>query len=309
MRLGDRWRNSKNKKEDKMKNTPIIVDSSALLHRAKNTTGMQLSYNDVASGVVFGFMWQVFKIAKNFETMNFIFCMDSKKSKRKEIFPEYKQKRNQKEKTEEEREFDKFCYKEFNSVYGYLKNIGFRNTRKIKGYEADDLIASFVMNNDLKDAIIVSGDHDLYQLLPYCKGMLSVSTGKIYSAADFIVEWNITPRLWRKVKTFAGCSGDGVPGIPGIGEKTAIEFLKGNLLNGKKHDSILKAIQEKELLDLTDKLVSLPFHSTPKLKVKKNKFNFDAFLELCQTYNFNSFTNNPKNYVDWKTLFEGTYKK
>ena len=93
---------------------------------------MQLSYNDVSTGVVFGFMWQIFKLAKNYETMNFIFCMDSKKSKRKEIFPEYKSKRK-KEKTEEEREFDELCYNEFNEVYKLLKKLGFNNTRKIKG--------------------------------------------------------------------------------------------------------------------------------------------------------------------------------
>jgi DNA polymerase-1 len=291
-----------------VKNTPIIVDSSSLLHRAKNTTGMQLSYNDVSTGVVFGFMWQIFKLAKNYETMNFIFCMDSKKSKRKEIYPEYKAKRK-KEKTEEEREFDEFCYKEFSEVYKLLKKLGFNNTRKIKGYEADDLIASFVLNNDLKDSIIVSGDHDLYQLLPHCKGMFSIVKGKLYSTADFIIEWNISPKQWAKVMTFSGCSGDGVPGIPGIGEKTAIEFIKGELTSGKKHDSIIEAIKEKNLLELTEKLVKLPFPTTPKLKLKKNEFNFDAFLEMCQTYNFNSFTNNPKNYVDWKSLFEGTYTK
>ena len=291
-----------------MKNIPLIVDSSSLLHRAKNTTGMQLSYNDVSTGVVFGFMWQIFKLAKTYETMNFIFCMDSKKSKRKEIYPEYKSKRK-KEKSEEEREFDEFCYKEFNEVYKILKKLGFNNTRKIKGYEADDLIASFVLNNDLKDSIIVSGDHDFYQLLHLCKGMFSIAKGKLYSTADFIVEWNISPKQWGKVLTFSGCSGDSVPGIPGIGEKTAIEFIKGQLTSGKKHDAIIEAIKEKNLLELTEKLVKLPFPTTPKLKVKKNNLNFDAFLELCQTYSFNSFTNNPKNYVDWKSLFEGTYSK
>jgi DNA polymerase-1 len=301
-----KWNNFKNKKKGNMKNIPLIIDSSSLLHRAKNTTGMQLSYNDVASGVVFGFMWQMFKLAKNYETMNFIFCMDSKKSKRKEIFPEYKAKRKR-EKTDEEREFDDFCYKEFSSVYKYLKAMGFNNTRKIKGYEADDLIASFVLNNDLKDAIIVSGDHDLYQLLPYCKGMLSLATGKLYSTANFIIDYNISPKQWGKVMCFSGCSGDGVPGIPGIGPKTAIEFLKGELTSGKKHDVIIEAIAKKDILELTEKLVKLPFPTTPKLKVKKNEFNFDAFLELCQTYSFNTFTNNPKNYLDWKSLFEGTY--
>ena len=42
---------------------------------------------------------------------------------------------------------------------------------------------------------------------------------------------------------------------------------------------------------------------------KENEFDFDAFLELCQTYNFLSFTDNPKNYRDWKDLFEGRYSK
>ena len=139
--------------------------------------------------------------------------------------------------------------------------------------------------------------------------MLSIATGKLYSTADFIIEHNISPKQWGKVMCFSGCSGDGVPGIPGIGHKTAIEFIKGELTSGKKHDDIINAIAKKDVLELTEKLVKLPFTTTPKLKVKKNNLNFDAFLELCQTYSFNSFTNNPKKYVDWKSLFEGTYSK
>jgi len=188
-----------------MKNTPIIVDSSALLHRAKNTIGTQLSFNDVASGVIFGFLWQIFKLAKNYETMNFVFAMDSKKSHRRNLFPDYKMHRRNKEKTEEEKEFDKHCYSQFNEVFKYLKKMGFSNTRKIKGLEADDIAASYLINNEMKNAILVSGDHDFYQLLPYCKGMLSLSTGKLYSAADFIIEWNIGPKEWKKVLCLSGC--------------------------------------------------------------------------------------------------------
>ena len=270
---------------------------------------MTLSHNDAASGVIFGFMWQVFKLAKNYETMNFIFCMDSKKSYRKEIFPDYKVKRNKKEKSPEEREFDNFCHGQFDVVYKSLKNMGFSNTRKIKGLEADDIMASFLINNDLKNSILVTMDNDLYQFLTKCKGMLSLSTGKLYSTADFIVEWNISPNRWKEVKTIAGCSGDEVPGISGIGYKTAIQFLKNELTKGKKYDSIIEGIKDVEMMKLTERLVVLPYEKTPKLKLRPNEFNFDAFLELCQTYNFLSFTDNPKNYRDWKDLFEGRYSK
>ena len=292
-----------------MKNTPLIIDSSSLLHRAKNTIGMTLSHNDAASGVIFGFMWQVFKLAKNYETMNFIFCMDSKKSFRKEIFPDYKVKRNKKEKSPEEHDFDKFCYGQFDVVFKSLKKMGFTNTRKIKGLEADDLIGSFLINNDLKNSILVSMDNDLYQFLTYCKGMLSLATGKLYSTADFIVEWNISPNVWKNVKAIAGCPGDEVPGISGIGYKTAIQFLKNELSKGKKYDSIIEGMKDVEKMKLTERLVVLPYERTPRLRVKENEFDFDAFLELCQTYNFLSFTDNPKNYRDWKDLFEGRYSK
>lgn len=290
---------------------PLLIDSSALLHRSKNTLGMQLSSNDVSTGITFGFLWQIFKLAKTYKTMNFFFCFDSRESKRREIFPEYKCNRKRKEKTQEEKDFDAICYAEFSRVFKIMKKLGFSNTRKIKGLEGDDLIASFVINNPeiMKKSIVVSGDHDLYQILGYCKGMLSLTTGKLYGAANFIIDMGISPNKYKSVMAISGCSGDGVPGIPGVGEKTAIDFLKGNLTSGKKYLDIINEIQrgDKSVILFTERLIELPFKGTPKLRIKKNRLDFDAFIDVCQEYSFNTFLNNPKNFNDWRDLFNGTF--
>ena len=83
----------------------LLLDCNYLCHRAKHSTG-DLSYGGDATGVIYGFLKSLSGFQDFFNTSNFVFCWDSNTSKRKEIYPEYKANRENKEYTDEEIVFD-----------------------------------------------------------------------------------------------------------------------------------------------------------------------------------------------------------
>ena len=78
----------------------LILDSPYLCHRAKYMTGA-LSFGENATGVIYGFLKSLSGFQSLFNTSNFVFCWDSNTSKRREIYPEYKANRKDKEYTDE----------------------------------------------------------------------------------------------------------------------------------------------------------------------------------------------------------------
>lgn len=296
-----------------MKHT-MLVDTSALLYRAKHAVGNKLSHQDIETGIMFGFFIQIFKLANKFKTNRFVFCLDgsgsSNKSKRKMIYPDYKNSRQ--DKSDSEKKFDDICYKKFDEIIDYLKTFGHKNILSFPGYEADDIIASFLLCNvDLrKGSVIVSSDNDFYQLLHLCKGMFLSQKNYIYTKHDFEDEFGIEPKQWKDVKEIAGCKGDAVPGVPGVGYPTAAKYLRGELTKGKIFDRI-EAKEFKSVRKMARRLTSLPLDKTPKVHHIDDRYdlNFDAFLDMCSQLSFNSFIVNRENFNCWKRFFEGDYGK
>lgn len=281
----------------------LVVDSSWLLHRSKHTLGETLSHNDVKTGILFGFLWSMFKFSKDYKTSRLIFCFDSKENKRKLFFPEYKLGRSTKEKTEFEKLLDKAAYEQFNVVPKLLQQLGFRHIYRYRGFESDDLIASICISNPhIKDKIVIlSNDNDLLQLLPHCQG--------IHNAKGFINEkmfkeqYGIEAEDWKKVKMWAGCDSDEVPGIPGFGVATAIKFIKNPPMKGVLSQRFYSS-EGKAIMERNKKLTTLPYEGTPDIKISgKDRLDWDAFLDICSMYALETFLSNKKNFDFWKDFF------
>ncbi len=274
----------------------IIIDSSALAHRVKYTLAeLSTEYHD--TGVIYGFLKKMLEIAKTFNTCHFIFTFDSKHSKRKEIYPEYKARRKD-TLTEEMKELNVKCYKQlFQLRKEILPYIGFKNIFQVKGYEADDIIA-YIVKNFIDDYIVYSGDADLYQLLDYCsmyKPNLSV-----YTLNDFQNEYGITPKQWIDVKSYAGCKSDNVIGVKGIGEKRAIAYI-----HKKASKTITENIEKNmELVESNRKVVSLPMKNFKRIiPTNSEKLSLGNFIDICNRFNFNSFLDNGQ-LEKWGAYFE-----
>lgn len=289
------------KKKELTLNKTLLIDASFLGHRSRFTLG-NLSTEERRTGVIFGFLDQIWTIGMEFQTNNFIFCWDSRESIRKEMSPIYKNKRHEDLTPEEIYEL-KIAFEQFDILRTeVLPEMGFKNHFQQEGYEADDIFASYVHRN--KDCIIVSADQDLFQLLDYAD-MYNNQTKKLITSKSFQKLYGCTPKQWIQVKAIAGCKSDNVAGIEGVGEKSVIKYLNGELpkLTKKKEPNKSFALIEEfkeEKLKENIPLVKLPLRGTKVFKKVPNDFSMERFIRICFKYEFISFI---KEQEQWRRFF------
>ncbi len=251
--------------------TLLLIDVSNLAYRAFHTTG-DLSFEGIKTGVVYGLFRDVLILQELYQTKRIAFCFDGGCRARRNIFPGYKFGRRRESMDEEEIEARDCLYRQIDLLRtDYLSAIGFRNVFCQSGYEADDVIASICKGLPAGDrATIVSTDADLYQLLVCSRiDIWNPQRKKPITENSFRSEHGISPTLWAQVKAIAGCSGDGVPGFEGVGEKTAIKFLLGSLKPESK--AFKKIVTGYQVRERNLKLVLLPFPGTEKFEIKTDE--------------------------------------
>jgi len=268
--------------------TALIVDCHGLGWMAAYTIG-HLSHKGTNTGIMYGFFKQLLKACSYVQPDIFIFAWDSRKSHRKRLYPEYKAKRRS-QGTQQEEILRKQVAIQLNKLRTQiLPDLGFNNQFQYTGYEADDIIASVIHTYDFDQAVIVSTDNDMLQLL---SEKVSIYNGKkdfIYTVDDFIRVYDgLTPDKWAEVKTLAGCSSDNVPGIKGIGEATAVKYLLGTMKpSGKKYESIINAIGSPDY-ERDKKLVTLPYKQLD-FELHNDQISLKKFNKLCREAGFSSF--------------------
>ncbi len=111
------------------------------------------------------------------------------------------------------------------------ESFGFTNV-KVKGFEADDVIASLAERAHEQgiDVMVVSGDRDVYQLVRDGVRVMTTSRGvtdtKIYDSAGVVERYGVGPELVTDLIGLKGDTSDNIPGVPGIGDKTAASLLQ-----------------------------------------------------------------------------------
>lgn len=280
----------------------LIVDCCAVSHRSMHTTG-ELKYNGQYTGIKYGFFSQLYMILQKYKPENICFVWDSRSSKRKEIYPSYKEKRSLKKKewAEEEKIFYGKCFEQFDELYEeVLPKIGIKNNYKVKGLEGDDLIASICFNNK-GSKVIATSDNDMYQLLNDETVIYDIRKKKQFTKDDFKKEYTIDSREWVNIKCMAGCNSDEVEGIDRVGIDTAIKYLKKQLKEKSKIYQRIVSDKSIEIRDRNIKLVKLPFEGTPKIKVEKNNVNFNELKSVFLENGFYSFYEREK-FNEWRKL-------
>jgi len=196
---------------------------------------------------------------------------------RKEIYPEYKSNR--------EAPPDDFAPQE-KRILRIVKDSGVPIFAK-HGFEADDLIATMV--RQLCDAdfevFLVSKDKDLRQLLTPCVHMYDVQADEVIDEARLFAKVGYKPAQAIEVQTLMGDTVDNVPGIPGVGEKTAAKLInKYGSVEGvlKNVDELTPKLKENfqkfgEKLSLSRQLVTL-----------KNDVEFEFDPEACAFHGLNT---------------------
>ena len=127
-----------------------------------------------------------------------------------------------------------------------------------EGYEADDVLGTIAKQSEARgmEVSVVSGDRDLLQLatdhirIRIPKTKRTGTEIEDYYAADVKERYQVTPIEFIDVKALMGDSSDNIPGVPGIGEKTATNLIVayGSIENAYAHVEEIKPARAKEML-------------------------------------------------------------
>ena len=280
---------------NKIKNTDhfYLIDGSGYIFRAYYALPPLSRKSDgMPTGAVSGFCSMLFKLLEDSKSnenkhkpTHFAVIFDSaRKNFRNEIYSDYKANRSDApDDLVPQFEFIRKSVKAFN-----LPSIELIN------YEADDLIATYV-EQILKEgakATIVSSDKDLMQLYKKNIRIYDPMKNKFISNDDVNNKFGVNPDKVIDVQALAGDSSDNVPGVPGIGVKTAAELINqyGNLENLLKNADKIKQNKRREtLIQNKDKaIVSKKLVTLKKDVPVKNKISEFELKEIDKNklYNF-----------------------
>ena len=185
------------------------------------------------------------------------------------------------------------------------------NIMSLEGYEADDLLGTVARRSEAEgmDVTILSGDRDLLQLatdkvlirLP--KTVRGKTTIENYHAAEVLEKYQVTPPQIIELKALMGDSSDNIPGIPGVGEKTATKMIVqfGCIENAHEHLEEVKPNKAKESLrehydmaQLSKELATINTDSPLEFSYEKakveNPYTPEAY-ELCKRLEFKNMLN------------------
>src|SRR4051794_16577977 len=116
-------------------------------------------------------------------------------------------------------------------LHPLVEAFGYRNI-KVDGYEADDVIATITREAHERgiEVTVVTGDRDLFQLIEPGVKVMATSRGitdtKVYDHEAVVDRYGIPPELVPDFTGLKGDTSDNIPGVPGIGEKTASQLLQ-----------------------------------------------------------------------------------
>jgi len=229
------------------KKTLVLIDSHAILHRAFHALPSFTSPKGEPTGALYGFTAMLLRILKEFEPQYIAACYDlPEPTFRHEFYEKYKAQRPK---------MDEELVPQIANSKKILTAFGIPFYEK-KGFEADDLLASIVeqLKKEKKlKIVIVTGDLDALQLVRPAVNVYMMKKGVretvLYDEKAVIERFGFQPELLPDFKGLRGDPSDNIPGVSGIGEKTAMILVQnfGSLENVYKKISARGGKNKKEL--------------------------------------------------------------
>ncbi len=225
----------------------MLIDGNSIAYRAFFALPLLSNSKGIHTNAVYGFAMMLNKILKDEKPTHILVAFDAGKTTfRHETFKEYKGTR---QKTPPELS-EQFSYvrellKAYNIPYFELEN-----------YEADDIIGTLSLAAEKDDFTVkvYSGDKDLTQLATdkttVCITRKGITDIEEYTPEHIQEKYGLTPLQIIDMKGLMGDSSDNIPGVPGVGEKTAIKLLK----QFQSIESLLESIDEVSGAKLKEKL-------------------------------------------------------
>ncbi|PIR02314.1 MAG: hypothetical protein CO144_01875 [Candidatus Nealsonbacteria bacterium CG_4_9_14_3_um_filter_35_11] len=289
---------------EKKKKRLIIIDSNSIIHRAYHALPPLTTKKGELVSAVYGFLLVFLKVIREFQPDYIAACFDVPgPTFRHKKFKEYKAKRPP---------TPKELYQQIPKVKEILKAFQVQVFEK-ESFEADDLIGTIARlapkkftpyRNEVSGAeqvlpgietIILSGDLDTLQLVnPQTKVYFlrkGVKDVVLYDVAEVEKKYGISPSQLLDFKALRGDPSDNIPGVAGIGEKTAIKLIK----KFKNIENLYEQLEEqnRDIEELKPKLRNLLLSQKKQAFLSKNlvqiRNNVPIGFEFkkCQFGNFN----------------------
>lgn len=229
--------------------TFVIIDGNSLMHRAFHALPPLSNADGVYTNAVFGFLSMLFKVVGDEQPRYLAVAFDLHgPTFRHKDYSEYKAGRKP---TAPE------LRPQFDLVRECLEKMGVK-ILTCPTFEADDILGTFARRCEEAGipALLVTGDRDSMQLVTKTSNVLytrrGVSDVVRYTPEKVLEDFGVTPAQIPDLKGLMGDASDNIPGIPGIGEKTAIKLLSayGTLENALDHaEADLKGKQREKMID------------------------------------------------------------
>ncbi len=283
----------------------LLVDGTWLAHTLKYGMTQAGSIEESPEFISLGYLDALRRLCCNrrVQTTNVQLFFDSKKSWRRNIFPEYKSSRRDKEYTDDERRADAIFWAHIDRMIEHdLPSLGLP-VYLIPGYEGDDLIASACRSIKPTDhAMIITADGDMWQCLDHHISWFNPYNDRYVTAMSFWQERGLEPKQWATVKAIAGCSGDSVPGIRGVGEVSAIKYLQGTLSSSSVYAKRINSDKGACEQTIAYRLVRLPYEGTPMLPLVPAKWSRKDFDRLVDERGWGIFMTDHARW-EWLSVF------
>jgi DNA polymerase-1 len=225
----------------------FLIDGNSLAYRAFFALPESIATSDGRpTNAIFGFASMLVKILTDYGDVPTVVVWDAGMSGRKEISEEYKAQR---------RSRPDLLKEQWPHLAPLVEAFGYRNIA-VEGYEADDVIATLVRQAQDRGVpvMVVSGDRDAYQMVDDGVRIMTTSRGitdtKVYDRQAVEDRYGIPPELIPDFIGLKGDTSDNIPGVPGIGDKTAAELLQrfGDLEGVLSHVEDISGAKRKENL-------------------------------------------------------------
>jgi DNA polymerase I len=217
----------------------FLIDGNSLVYRAFFALPESIATSEgFPTNAIFGFASMLVKMLTEHGTKPTVVVWDAGSSGRKEVYADYKANRTSR---------PDLLRQQWPHFEPLVEAFGYRNVT-VDGYEADDVIASIAekARGEGVPVVIVTGDRDAFQLIDADSRVKVMATArgitetKLYDHQAVIDRYGIAPEQIPDFYGLKGDTSDNIPGVPGIGDKTAADLLQrfGDL------DGVLSSIDE-----------------------------------------------------------------
>src|SRR4051795_12802486 len=201
----------------------FLLDGNSLAYRAFFALPESIATAEGRpTNAIFGLASMLVKLITDHRIGVLMCCWDAGMSGRTEIYEDYKGHRPSR---------PDLLREQFPHLMPLIEAFGYTNV-KVDGYEADDVIGTLVKRarEEGLRVMVVSGDRDVYQLVEDGVRIMTTSRGvtdtKVYDHDGVIERYGVPPELVTDLMGLKGDTSDNIPGVPGIGEKTAAQLLQ-----------------------------------------------------------------------------------